>query len=476
MKVRSALALISLAAGCCASLARAQSEAARLEFADTIRMLDCEPAGTNPCFRAKLNIVNAKGAPAVVQLPPENALAKNMTVLIDGEPVKPFYAAGQDTRTAVRGRVVLVLVDISGSMNEKLANGQTRFAAAKSALMQFIDEFQDGVDQVAIVPFESHNVEPTILGSRFSSSRQQALDEVNGLPRPSPRNNTALYSAVSAGLDVLSRHASTLESTPGGPEVLLVIMTDGRNEILRGDDPGLLDGPAALKNLTSKVRASGTQVIGIGFGDPSQIDEAALRSMSTKLYMAPDAETLKRTFMIARTLLNSRITVTFNSARWPDRASLAGHTLHISAKMAIAPGRSLASDPTAWVAPEIGFPLFAGKCTSEERQALFQQSVQPGVNWLSVLRPILVFAGLVLLLVLLWFWVPRLVWPDQYSGLSEELARWQAPPSRSGPKRRPPPGFTSPGQHVPGQTRTPADATIVQPRTDFSKTRLERDY
>lgn len=476
MRLQASLALISMAAGFAASSARAQSEATHLEFADPIRMIDCEPAGSPPCFRAKFNIVNDKGAPVGVQLPAPNTLAKNIIVLIDGEPVTPFYATGQNPQTAARRRVALVLVDISGSMNERLANGQTRFAAAKSALMQFVNEFQDGVDQVAIVPFESHKVESTIQSAHFSSSKEEALEEINALPEPRPRNNTALYSAVAEGLDVLSRKASTLESTPGGPEVLLVVMTDGRNEVLRGDDSGLLDGPAGLESVRNKVRASGFQVIGIGFGDPSQIDQSALRSLSTKLYMAPDAETLERTFTVARTLLNSRITVTFNSARWPDRASLAGRTLHISTKMVLAGNRSLVSDETVWAAPQIGIPLFAGKCTREERQALFQQITEPGVNWLSVVRPLLVFTGLTLLLVLLWFWVPRLVWPDQYSGLNEELARWQAPQSRPRAKRRAPPGFTATSQHVPGQPRTPADATIVQPRTDFSKTRLERDY
>lgn len=454
----------------------ADARSAHLEFADAPRMLDCEPASSIPCFRAKLNMVDAGGAPAPVELPSPDALAKSVTVLLDGQSISPFYVQAEGANTARRSRLALILVDVSGSMNQRLATGQTRFEAAKSALMVFLDAFQDGVDSVAIVPFESHGVEPTIRGAQFTSSKDQARNQVSALPFPAAHNNTGLYTAVRSGLETLSHRASALDSTHRSPEVLLIVMTDGKNEVLRGDDNGLLDGPAALDSVSQTVHDSGMQVMAVGFGDLSKIDEPALRSLSTKLYMASDAESLKRAFSIARTLLNSRITVTFNSPRWPDRASLAGRTLHISARISLPSGQALAPGESIWAAPQLGTPIFAGKCTSEERRAQFAKINVPAVDWTSIVRPVLVFAGLSLLLVALWFWVPRLIWPDRYSGMKEELERWRNTQATVSGKGRAPRGFTSPGHQGPGDTRTPGDQTWVQPRTDFSKTRLGRDF
>ena len=63
-----------------------------------------------------------------------------------------------------------MLIDISGSMNRPVATGQTRFEAAKAAISSFLEGFQDGVDRVAVVPFESHHVESTIRSARFATT------------------------------------------------------------------------------------------------------------------------------------------------------------------------------------------------------------------------------------------------------------------------------------------------------------------
>jgi len=60
---------------------------------------------------------------------------------------------------------------------------------------------------------------------------------------------------------------------------------------------------------------------------------------------------------------------------------------------------------------------------------------------MALLRPVLVFAGLGVLLLIMWFWVPWLVWPERYMGVAPSSARWaeQAQPAReegSRPGRR----------------------------------------
>ncbi len=464
----------------CASLA---AQSGRLDFADKARMVSCDPSTSKPCFRLKFNVVDAQGAPLNVNIPPDKDLRQDLKIYVNDQEITPFFAVSQTgDKSAVRGRVALILVDISGSMNKVLASGKTRFETAKEALEQFLEGFNNSADRVAIVPFESHNVAATIRAAHFATTKSEAEIQIGALPNPGPRNNTALYSAVDLGLDVLSAEAGSNRNTSGvgSPETLLLLMTDGKNEVYRGDDPGLLDGAESLNQVAGKVQASGIQVIGVGFGDPGSVDEGALQRLSTKYYMAEDAESLKRIFTFARTLLTNRIRATF-AVPWDDRASLAGKTLHIKAKLKLPDGQVIGSSEQSWEPPEIGVPTFEGKCETEELKAALPIVPTSG-NWLSFLRPILVFVGLGTLLLILWFWVPRLVWPEQYIGsfaVARGGGRW-AEMSRafSGVKPKPsrpaPPGFETRKGGVRTPARAPADRTVVQPQPDFSRSRLQK--
>jgi hypothetical protein len=450
---------------------RCQTVAGRLDFSDSIRMVDCDPAATAPCFRLKFNIVDSNGAPLPAQLPPPEKLAENISVRVDSQAITPFFATASADTKLVRGRVALILVDISGSMNRKLATGETRFEAAKAAISSFLDGFENGTDRVAIVPFESHHVEPAIRAAWFAGTKEEALKQVQALPVPQPHNNTALYSAISIGLDVLSAELKHLAAGTVSPESMLMVMTDGTNEILKGDDAGLLTGPVGLQQAAAKVQASGFQVMGVGFGDPKEIDEAALRQVSTKYNMASDAAGLARIFSFARTLLSSRLQATFASP-WPDRASLAGKTLHVSVQLKLATGNQLSSDQKIWATPQIGVPLFEGRCDLDEMRALVQK-VTPSSSsgWMSVLRPVLVFLGLGTLLLVMWFWIPRLVWPEQFVGVVP-TRRWANQTGSQKVVKTAPPGFEA-GTTGAQAPRAPLDATVVIPRPDMTKTRLE---
>jgi Mg-chelatase subunit ChlD len=447
----------------------AQSPPLKLQYAESPRLLDCTlAAGSAPSFRIKLNIVDARGSPAGAQLPTPGRLADAMRISIDGQPVTPFFASAGGGEHQVRPRLALVLLDISGSMNLRLASGQTRFEAAKASVAQFVSAFQDGVDRVAVVPFESHHVEAGIRSAVFANTKEQALAQVDAVPLPASRNNTALFSAIQIGVDVLSREAGKRPAGGEAPETLLIVMTDGKNEVYRGDDPGLLDGPAGMAQASRAAHSSGIQVFGIGFGDRSGIDEQALRALSTKVYMAADAEQLKQIFAEARTLLNSRVTATFQSP-WNDRASLAGRALGIRTEIRLPGGTTLASEPVTWSPPQMNEPVYEGECSEAERAALFDKTTPAGPHWMTILRPTIVFLAFGSVLIVLWFWVPRLVWPEQYVGIVPTAAKW----SNKGGSRRPlPPGFgTQTHSKVP--QRGPSDATIVQPARDFTKTRLD---
>ncbi|MDQ6705875.1 MAG: VWA domain-containing protein, partial [Acidobacteriota bacterium] len=402
-------------------------------------------------------------------IPAPRELAQSLTIHADGQDLTPFYAAATSGDVkSIRGRMALVLIDISGSMNRVLPSGQTRFETAKTAVAKFLDGFENGSDRVAILPFESHRVAETIRSAQFVSTRDQALQQVRDLARPGPKNNTALYSAVSIGLDVVADQMKSSAASSNPPEGMVIVMTDGMNEVFRGDDLGLLAGPSGLEQAAGKVQASGIQVIGVGFGDRGSIDETALRRISTKYYMAEDLASLQKIFTFVRTLLNNRIQAAFSSP-WPDRASLAGKTLHLKAEMRMPNGQKFQSNEQVWGTPQMGVPLFEAKCESGELQALVGKPPSGSDSWMFILRPILVFAGLGTSLLILWFWVPRLVWPEQYLG-DIPGARWAAQtrslPVAQKPGRRPPPGFEKDSAAQMAQ-RTPADPTLN------SRTRLE---
>ncbi len=320
-----------------ASVMNAPAQQTRLEFAGKPVMVSCNLAN-GPCFRLKFNIVNEKGTPSPVELPPSDKLAQSLTIRMGDRTATPFYASaeGEVRNRKMRPRVALILIDVSGSMNTRLASGQTRFEAAKAAASLFLDGFEDGTDRLALAPFGSKRVEAIIRSTKFADTKEDASAQIQSLPTPEPKNNTALYSAISVALDVLGAAA---RDVPGSPDTMLLVMTDGENDVQKADDPGLLAGDEGLEQVERKVKDSGIPVHAIGFGRKDEIDETALRRISTKFRMAIDPEDLKRQFTVARALLNSRMRVTLESP-WMDRASLAGRSFPFTAELRLPNGET----------------------------------------------------------------------------------------------------------------------------------------
>ncbi len=451
----------------------------RLEFAEPLKLVSCEPASTVPCFRMKLNLVDDKGQPFNAQLPPAEKLPAQIKVNAGGQLVTPFYAsAAGESLSKVRGRTALVIVDISGSMKKTLPGGQTRFDAAKQAIAHFLAGFEEGADRVAVVPFESHGVQLQIQSGVFARTKAAALAQVEALPAPQDRNNTALYSSVVFGIDRLQEALPGIEKETGeSPEAMVIVLTDGNNEVFKGDDLGLLAGPSGLEEAARKVRTSGASVIAIGFGETGSLDETALKQISTKYYLASDFDGLKRIFQFTRTLLNNRLAATFSSP-FPDRASLAGQNMAVTAELHLPNGQTLRSNETLWTAPQMGVPVYAGICSPEEKRAVLA-ALPASAGWMSIIRPLGVFCGLGLLLIILWNWVPRLIWPEQFIGVMPGAgqAKWgsQTRVVNGVIAGRPaPPGFQQGPRGAAMPPRGAADRTVVNPQAhpDFSQTRL----
>ena len=469
--------LRSIGAALLGAIALAQPPAGTktLKVVEPLRIEDCSPVTPTPCFFTTVAPVDANGLPTAVALPPKDSLLEAVKLEVNGIETSPFYVTtGSGPAGSLRRSIVLIEIDISGSMNERSAGSVSRFAAAKSAITNYLQSSQEGINRVAIVPFESHQVVSTIQSAVFSTRRSDLIAQVDALPSPSAKNNTALYQAVFTGIETLEREVAR-SGRPGDVDARLIVMTDGKNEVLRGDDPNLLTGPLGLEQASAKVRASGLDIVGIGFGEPSAIDQPALARLSKRYFLTQDAAGLSRILRSTETLSPAQLTIGFLSP-WPDRQSLAARDVATAALLTLPDGNVLRSGPAEWHAPAVGMPLFRAHAGNEEMQALIRRAPPASTGWSTLLRGILVLFGSSALLLLLWFWVPRLIWRD---GVLPPAQRWSksAPVQASGAQVRPskaPAGFSAAGEKV-VSPRSPGQVTQVQPRGEFSHTRRISD-
>jgi Mg-chelatase subunit ChlD len=259
-------------------------------------------AGTQkPALSLAFNVVETKDGKERVM--PIHVLDPNVKISAfqDGEEVPAIrqwdVQAERDT---------IVLIDSSGSMLEQVAL-QTKFEAAMNACGAFAGTFVDGIDRMAVVPFGSRGVASSILGLTFHETRASLLAAVAKLPAPDKRANTGLFTAVDTALSVL--HERKLKFH--GRQFLLVVLTDGRNDIGVLDDRDLLRD---RKGVLERARAAGINVVTLGFGDGANLDEDALKALAwpneSAYHRSPDANDLLAVFQRVRAFQLERFTAT----------------------------------------------------------------------------------------------------------------------------------------------------------------------
>ena len=113
------------------------------------------------------------------------------------------------------------------------------------------------------------------------------MAQLKALPAPGKKNNTGLYQAVFSGEEALGNEVSALQRS-GATDLQphMVVMTDGKNEVMSGDDSQLLNGDLGLQQAAAQMQVSHIDTIGIGFGDPAAIDAAAMKRLSTRFLYA----------------------------------------------------------------------------------------------------------------------------------------------------------------------------------------------
>jgi Mg-chelatase subunit ChlD len=454
----------------------------RLTTTTMPQLVDCAPVTQVPCMSAGVTPTDDEGNPVPVAIPLANDLAAAFDLQSPSSTTKPFYASSGLSPDAVQHiNVVLLMIDISGSMNEPSSGSPSRFAAVKSAVAQYLDSMQNGTDRVAIVPFESHNVISTIHSAVFVSRKADAVAQLDALPAPGPKNNTGLYQAVYSGVESMQAEIASLERDGHTADELqphVIVMTDGKNEVFPGDDPQLLNGPLGLQQAAAQVQASHLDVIGIGFGNQQEIDTAALQRLSSRFFFAADANQLLDALHVTRAAQSHAIQITWALSE-ANRLDLSGRDQVWTPTLRLDSGVRLTGAPLRLIMPATAAPVFERVALAAELRALIATHPDANAGWSTVLVNILIFLVAAVVLLILWFWIPRLVWGERYLNSIPAATRWSGERSgataASGVQIRSttaPSGFdATPAIGEPLQ-RSASQTTQVGPRGELSRTRL----
>jgi hypothetical protein len=301
------------------------------------------------------------------------------------------------TTAAIAGRV-LVLLDVSGSMKGP------KIGAARLVVRQFLgslDSLPEGSIRVAVAPFGSVAVARRIGAARFEPP-DSAVRAIRALPAPD-RENTALFSAVTLATHRLNDEVARAGATGVG---LLVVITDGNNDVRGGDDAGLLAGASGLAEASRVVAESPVAVAILGIGD---LDMGALERLAGPRGRVFPVVARPSVFDLASPL--GRATGVLQTS-WVVSLPLRGTTRATLARgMEVADlrfdlgGDLLPAGTAQWRAPMVALPAFAG---------VVPPALAPGVDdgsrrraWIG---PALLGGVLLVLMLEVWIAVPRLIW------------------------------------------------------------------
>lgn len=359
-------------------------------------------------FHADLKFVNnPEGTPAKIGLHEKNEVLKEKITLREGKKVfHPFYVFPPETSSEGQSkRDVMILFDVSGSMNfTDIA--PNRFEVAKNAAREVVRTFRPG-DQVAVASFDSRQVKNRIDAAQFQSPSASQIDE---LPRPVD-GNTALYSATDFALDRLNRQKQRDSSR----QPILIILTDGRNDVgHRSDDPGLMT-ENDLSKLTGKIDQLNIQVFTIGFGQSGKdFDEDKLRQLTyprdkNQYFPASDAESLRKALGEVREQSSNQLRFAFFPG-YLDYQQLKSLSFEVEYET---PSGRIIKGVMPWDCGASSGCVAKARLSGEESVAALGISIPEQENrWkkvLLLLGQLAIFSGGI---AALWFLLPRLLWPS----------------------------------------------------------------
>lgn len=201
------------------------------------------------------------------------------------EQVRQFYELWFTERAPVTHNSNVLALDLSGSMNDMIANGEDKLAAAKVAAADYLLAMQavDDLPMSAPMDVSVFGFEETLtsITDTFDDSACAAIG------RMIARGDTNIGLA-------LERAVSTLRKAPTCAEKHVVLLSDGdRTQGMTNDE--MLAGPVA------EARELGIVIDTVGFGDVGDSDEGFLREVASrtggKYYQATDTYDLAVGFL-----------------------------------------------------------------------------------------------------------------------------------------------------------------------------------
>jgi Mg-chelatase subunit ChlD len=184
---------------------------------------------------------------------------------------------------------VVVVIDMSTSMDRRSTAGRRKLEAAQAAVRAFVGQMKlapdaGGYDQVAIVGFnDSWWIEQGLTADRAALGRA-----IDALPNRMAQG-TRLDLAVTGGLAALAGPGRNPANTP-----VMVLLTDGLpNRVPTPVPAGSQED--TVRAAAQKAKDGGVRLYTVGLGEPTDIDAALLSAMASAgdmFYYAPDAEAL----------------------------------------------------------------------------------------------------------------------------------------------------------------------------------------
>lgn len=201
------------------------------------------------------------------------------------EEVREFYEAWFDKGTPVTHISTALMLDLSGSMREKVDAGRDKLSAAKEACKEYLRSMQ----AVSELP-QAAPMDVTIIGfaegaSTIASSYDKAAcDAVDGM---TARGETNIGLALDQAIDYLSR-------SPVCGNQHMLLLSDGASTVGQTEEQ-------MLAGAVAKAKAAGIAIDTIGFGDIGESNAGFLKRVSDATggtyYLAQDTYDLKVNFL-----------------------------------------------------------------------------------------------------------------------------------------------------------------------------------
>jgi Mg-chelatase subunit ChlD len=381
----------------CAVFASAITGIARCQLpVIRLRLVRCAPTSDAPCVSAAVELGSAERAAAA-----RLDSSAESTAWRGRLGAMPLVGAGVSRpRSVIRPVRLLVVVDRGADM----AGERTAFT--RIALKSWIATLDSASVKIAVAAFggsdATHAVDAAAMGSVAA-----AVAAVDRLPPPETKAASPLYDAVVRAAQRIDRE---LRATPGSEGGVLVI-TAGRNQVGGAGAASSVrsGGSAGLAAASAAIQTANRRIWLIALG-PDELGEE-LRTLAGTLgviaVIPVDPNALSNQLnRVARDLPQPRQLVFGLGTTEP--AFLGRSTLFGTAELGVGNG-ARAAHALFWRPPLVAMPTFQGVADSGALSSDLKEVLLVGGNGTD--RSLIAFL-LALVVVSIWWLVPRLVWVD----------------------------------------------------------------